>query len=218
MRFSFSQYLLFRLNWKRKKIHSRGFIIYPLEYIFIARISFSITCLNLKSVTDFFLLTKDLQVKNHREKNPKQTSIYLLCLQLHTAVDLMMMMIMMIFLPISLCSRVYKRFSRNIRAYILFRHRLSAFHFKSIMCLMHSSGLVCSSNTEIYLKHHSPSFFHIFFYQRNSVYLSVYEKDADVKVEERACVCDFVCTESFSLFELKNNLSPHSFEDPYVCE
>lgn len=169
MRFSFSQYLLFRLNWKRKKIHSRGFIIYPLEYIFIARISFSITCLNLKSVTDFFLLTKDLQVKNHREKNPKQTSIYLLCLQLHTAVDLMMM-IMMIILPISLCSRVYKRFSRNIRAYILFRHRLSAFHFKSIMCLMHSSGLVCSSNTEIYLKHHSPSFFHIFFIIRETQY------------------------------------------------
>lgn len=54
-----------------------------------------------------------------------------------------------------------KRLSRNIRAYILFRHSLSAFHFKCIMCLMHSSGLVCSSNTKIYLKHHSPSFFHI---------------------------------------------------------
>lgn len=155
--------------------------------------------------------------KSPRKKKPKQTSIYLLCLQLHTAVDLMM--IMMIILPISLCSRVYRRFSRNIRAYILFRHRLSAFHFKCIMCLIHSSGFVCSSNTEIYLKHHSPSFFHIFFYQRNSVCLFVYEKDADVKVEEHACVCDFVCTESFSLFELKIIFRPTHLKIPmYVSE
>lgn len=164
MRFSFSQYLLLRLNWKRKKKHTLSRVHYlSIRVYFYCSFFIFHNMLKFEERYGFFPSNKRSSgEKSPRKKNPKQTSIYLLCLQLHTAVDLMMM-IMMIILPISLCSRVYRRFSRNIRAYILFRHRLSAFHFKCIMCLIHSSGFVCSSNTEIYLKHHSPSFFHIFF-------------------------------------------------------
>lgn len=62
-------------------------------------------------------------------------------------------------------------------------------------------------------------FLSYFFYQRNSVYLFVYEKDADVKVEEHACVCDFVCTESFSLFESNIIFRPTHLKIPmYVSE